>query len=498
MILNRDDEEIVCCWLQGTQQMNELRQDMFQAGVREKAPVEGNYDHNILYYVMTHWPGQAPTSWKRLMYAALAHGTKVVDLYEMHSTFFTTENSIGEYPQSANGPYETVQDTLFEYGQFDDIIQGSPSQSAPAGDVALYFSTADDCWSAIAWPGDRQPGQVYKAAKRALYIALRHRHLKVDVLNEDDVVSGGRLAQYDTLYVADPHVSSAATKAIGMWVAEHAGTLYATASAGLLDESNAANPPMRTLLGLTAFATPPMMKAQFATPPVGMLKRDLPTSAALDSVTIISASEGHVAVATFGALVRPGNFTPTPAFPNITAANITVLAHFSDGSPAGISHTVGLGRAVFLGWLPSLSYFKPALPSKPIDICPRDGPDGCFCHFVPSDFDVTAMDVLDLPPLGVAPGGARHHRVGSASAPLVEVGVVSSSAGGVVLLINWDMTAVGNDTLTVSVASAALSSKITTAVRASDGQKVPFKDAAGQLTFSLPGTLVVADAIVLR
>ena len=36
---------------------------------------------------MSHWPGQAPTSWKRLFYAALAHGAKIIDLYEMHSTF---------------------------------------------------------------------------------------------------------------------------------------------------------------------------------------------------------------------------------------------------------------------------------------------------------------------------------------------------------------------------------------------------------------------------
>ena len=60
---------------------------------------------NILYYVMTHWPGNAPTSFKRLFFAALAHGTKILDLYEMHSTAFTTENSIGEYP-AENGTYD--------------------------------------------------------------------------------------------------------------------------------------------------------------------------------------------------------------------------------------------------------------------------------------------------------------------------------------------------------------------------------------------------------
>ena len=45
------------------------------------------YTPRSRYYVMSHWPGQAPTSWKRLFYAALAHGAKIIDLYEMHSTF---------------------------------------------------------------------------------------------------------------------------------------------------------------------------------------------------------------------------------------------------------------------------------------------------------------------------------------------------------------------------------------------------------------------------
>ena len=169
--------------MMGTQQMNELRQgyivhlyiyhvmcvyecvfvrvcacvlyikyalcggsDMFRAGIRYRTPEPGNYDSNILYYVMTHWPGNAPTSFKRLFFAALAHGTKIIDLYEMHSTAFTTENSVGEYPNADNGTYETVQDTLYEFGQFDDVIQSVGSQAAAPADVAVFFSTAADVW----------------------------------------------------------------------------------------------------------------------------------------------------------------------------------------------------------------------------------------------------------------------------------------------------------------------------------------------------------------
>lgn len=75
--------------------------------------------------------------------------------------------------------------SLWEYGQFDDIVQDSPSQASPVGDVAMLFSTAADIWDTA--------DTVHKAAKRALYIALRHSHLSVDVLNEEDVTTNSTL-----------------------------------------------------------------------------------------------------------------------------------------------------------------------------------------------------------------------------------------------------------------------------------------------------------------
>ena len=104
------------------------------------------------------------------------------------------------------------------------------------------------------------------AGKRGLYILLRHRGLRVDVINEDDVLDGPTIAKYPTLYITDPHVSAAATTAIADWVAA-GGTLYATASGGLFDHANAVNTPMQTLLGLQYFAVPPK-SVVFATPVV--------------------------------------------------------------------------------------------------------------------------------------------------------------------------------------------------------------------------------------
>jgi hypothetical protein len=123
----------------------------------------------------------------------------------------------------------------------------------------MYFSTAADAWEGdsggpcIYLAGSNTDCHVFKAAKRALYITLRHQHLTVDVLNEQDVAEG-RLTKYARLYVTDPHVSLAATVAIAGWV-ERGGTLFATASAGLYDEGNARNAPMAALLGLDVWAS---------------------------------------------------------------------------------------------------------------------------------------------------------------------------------------------------------------------------------------------------
>ena len=148
---------------------------------------------------------------------------------------------------------------------------------------------------------------------------------------------------------------------------------------------------------------------------------------------------------------------------------------------------------MFIAILPSLSWFKPALPSRPIDICPRDGPDGCFCHYVPTGFDAPAVALLNLPRIGESAPAAGEV---VASDPLVEVGVVNAQqCGSVLLLINWQMQP--SKDLTISVREAALG-RFSKAVRASDGKAVGFTKQTGRWEFALPGVLEVADAVVLR
>eukprot|EP01043_Picozoa_sp_COSAG02_P052496 COSAG02_NODE_5665_length_4144_cov_1.456366_3_plen_410_part_00 len=367
----------------------------------------------------------------------------------MHSTFGTTENSVGEYP-AAIGTYEVALATLWEYGQFDDIIQDSPSQASPVGDVAMLFSTASDIWDT--------EDTSHKAAKRALYIAIRHTHKSVDILNEEDVTTNSTLNQYKTLYIVDPHVSSNATAHIVDWVTS-GGTVYASGQAGFFDEGDAINGAMMELLGLVAWtgskAGLPAHALVSSNQPIAMLKRDLPNALRLDTV-FVNGGGSEASMGAYGLLVRPGNFTG----PTAGLANTTVLAHYgSDQTPAATLRKVGKGRAVFHGFLPSVSYFAPALPNRPIDICPRDGDSGCFCHFVPSAFDKHASALLDLPQIDENTGGTgTHDALAWASDPLVEVLVVAGQTrnlGVAILMINWQMTAVAPNTLTVSISQTA-------------------------------------------
>jgi hypothetical protein len=289
----------------------------------------------------------------------------------------------------------------------------------------MLFTTCSDIWDT--------DDTVHKAAKRALYISIRHTHKSVDVLNEEDVTTNSTLNQYKTLYIVDPHVSSNATAHIVDWV-NNGGTVYASGQAGFFDEAHSNNVAMMELLGLVAWtgsSVLPTTAVVSSTPAIGMLKRDLPTASQLDTV-VVAGSGSDASMGAYGLLVRPGNFTG----PAAGLVNTTVLAHFaSDQTAAATLRKVGKGRAVFTGFLPSISYaldlfrwisllllplilpapyqyihsvksrtrrssyFAPALPNRPIDICPRDGDDGCFCHFIPSAFDKHVFALLDLPPI---------------------------------------------------------------------------------------------------
>lgn len=420
----------------GTQQMNACNLDLFRAALR------GKPDRKILYYVMPHWPGNTPASWRRMFHNALGHGMKIVDLFEFRPVQAAyTENHVSN-PET----YATVLRTFRELGQYEDIVQAGQRRPAEAG---LWFSETSDIWA--DYEGS------FGAAKRALVIAILHQQLPLDFLVEQDALDG-TLAHYKVLYLTDRHVSRAASAKIAAWV-QGGGRLLATAGAGMFDEYHQPNKTLRELLGaeMTSLVAPEDTQVDF-------IKQDLPFARALDTVTW----SGHWLPVT-GAVAR------LKAGPEAT-----VEGTFLDGSPAVVTRQVGKGEVRTCGFLPGLTYFHPAIPRRPVD---RGSTDDSMAHFVPTQFDPAAGRLVGSIAESVA-------RPVTCNQPLVEASLIESPAGTIVVLTNWSGRPVRDCAVTAHIPLPARSAALASGAKLTagkDGERTVY-------TFDLD----VADVLVLR
>lgn len=421
----------------GTTQMNGICLDLFRAGNRGKS------NRKILYYVMPHMPGNTANMWRRMYFNALGHGMQILNLFEFHPvwTAYTENHTTG------NEMYAMVLKTIRELGQYEDIIQSGQRR---VGDTGLWFSEASDIW------GDKHDS--LSAAKRALYIAILDQQLQLDFLIDQDATDG-TLDKYKVLYLTDAHVTRASSKKIKAWV-EKGGRLFATAGAGQFDEYNKPNTLLRQLLGVET-------TNQSADKPnqVGFIKQDLPFVKAMDTIS--------------------WNGQKIPAFGMVTvtkpiASDAKVIGQFADGSPAIVDRKAGAGRAVYCGFLPGLSYFKPAIPQKPLD---RGSTDDAMSHFIPTDFSPAARLLIGL----VA---ADLPRSVACSEPLVESTLIESPKGTAIVLANWSKGPVKGLKVTVNFPVP------TSQVSLGSGKPVSVKKGAGVTEFTCD--VEVGDVIVLR
>jgi hypothetical protein len=426
----------------GTQQMNSLGLDLFRAGLK------GKPQGKIHYYVMAHWPGNTPSSWRRQFYGDLGHGMKIVNLFE----FRPVQAAYTENHSSLPEMYVEVRKSLHELARFEDIVQEGHVRP---GVAALWFSETGDIW-------DDARG-AFAAGKRTLYIAARHQQLPLDVVIDEDAVAGD-LKNYRVLYLADQHVSRAASQAIAAWVTA-GGRLLATAGAGMFDEFNEPNLALRELLGVE----PAALEATDAAV-VLFEKQDLPWVEPLDQVewSAEAVSDAKYSLPIFSARSR------------IQAKGSKTLGTFRDGSPAVTVKQTGQGSAQYCGFLPGLSYFHPALPRRPAD---RNSAPDSLAHFLPTAFDTGAAALVALPATEVA-------RPVTCSEPLVEAMVIESPRGVAIELVNWSGKPLKNLSLTLHFAAPG------SAVELASGGVVTEKADGSQrvLTFDLD----VADALILR
>ncbi|MEK6235069.1 MAG: hypothetical protein N2C14_10175, partial [Planctomycetales bacterium] len=158
----------------------------------------------------------------------------------------------------------------------------------------------------------------------------------------------------------------------------------------------------------------------------------------------------------------------------------TVVAKFSDNTPGVTTHVVGKGRATCCLFLPSLSYYRPAVPKLPVD---RGATDDAMIHFLPTDFDPSMARLIASP-------AASNSQPVTSSQPLVETTVIESKHGVVIPLVNWTMKPVKGLQVTVSIPTPK--SKATLA----SGRPVKMEEKDGSRVYTFD--LDVADALMLR
>lgn len=418
----------------GSPQMNEINLDLFRAGLR------GRPDRKILYYVMPHYPGNTPDMWRRQFYGDIAHGMKIVDLFEFQPVWTAyTENHVTN-PEM----YATVLRAFRELGLYEDIVQSG--QVRPA-EVGLWFSETADIW------GDNEGS--FAAAKRAMYIAIRHQQFPLDMIVEQDALDG-TLKQYKVLYLTDQHVSQAASKKIAEWV-NNGGRLFATAGAGMFDEYNQPNKTLRELFGVeqTALDQPADSK-------IGYIKQDLPFAKPIGE-----ANWGQQRFLLFGAVSR------------IQIPGGTAQARITDGS-AIFTRKSGKGETTYCAFLPGLSYFKPAIPLRPVD---RGSTDDAMAHFLPTEFDPVVGSLIRAGASDVSQPVVVDH-------PCVETTVIESKKGTLISVINWSGKPIKDVRVEVRVAVTGRNASL------ASGARVQSKKEGNATAFTFD--LDVADALILR
>src|SRR5262249_13117363 len=161
-------------------------------------------------------------------------------------------------------------------------------------------------------------------------------------------------------------------------------------------------------------------------------------------------------------------------------ADVQVLRSFPDKAPAFTLRTVGKGQAYYCGFLPALSYFKRAIPLRPVD---RGSTDDTMPHFIPTKLNEAAAEMLASPAVELL-------KPVECSEPLVENTVIESKHGVVIPLINWSAGPVKGLTVRVTV------NVPTNKVELASGKPVRMSKNGNTTVFTLDMDL--ADALILR
>lgn len=421
----------------------------------------GTKYHNqpIMMYVMPHSPGNTPSDFRRSFYTCLAHGMKTVNYFcASPLAVGGTENYVAtdDLPM-----WREIYNVSHEAGLFENYVMDGKVRPAKVG---LLLSSVDDVFGGFS-NGNLA---LHNNERKAMYYALRHAQVPVDMLSEDDVIDG--LAKdYQVIYVTQQWMHSKCLAALSAWV-ERGGTVIALAGGGFKDEFNKPNPQANVFYGVKnqEITTDPQLVSKYLleeNKPF-LTKQDLPVYEPIDAVTIAGATNIPVIVWK----------------QNLAVSDGTVIGTFKDGQPAVIEKAHGQGKVYLFGFLPGQAYLKSGLPVRPVD---RGGTEAGFDHFLPTGMDANLRHRLvdDFLPNDFV-------RPVDCSEPLVETTVIDSPGKLGIPLINYTGKPIDRVTVKVSGVTKVKS------VRSVERGALKARVAGEALIVELP--LNVADMLLIE
>ncbi|HEX3246373.1 MAG TPA: hypothetical protein VHX16_13275, partial [Chloroflexota bacterium] len=185
--------------------------DAFRAGLRDRSGV-------IQPYVMPHSPGNTDRDLMLGLWSAIIHGARAVDLFRVGPEQINTENYIAS---SDLDRYRTIRQMLHLLGPAEDSLLDGVTWPTP---VALVLAESTDRWEEITPAhgpglpdGTGMTSQASNTERKGLWQALRHAHVPVDMLTEEDLTTGV-INRYRVIYLAGPQLSSEAAQGLAQWV----------------------------------------------------------------------------------------------------------------------------------------------------------------------------------------------------------------------------------------------------------------------------------------
>jgi hypothetical protein len=269
------------------------------------------------------------------------------------------------------------------------VFEARPSH---APEVAFVTPRSTEIWSRATDPGLT----AFEDAKW-VYTALRHAHVPLDILSEQQLIEG-KLDQYKVIYIPGSHLHHQASLAVDQWV-KNGGTLWTSASGLHKDHANQPDPTTLAMLGLKArsletWGTAPQYRATTLEP---LKEQNPPASCAITW--------------------NGKEIVPRVGREKLQVASSAALATFADGSTAVARHRHGKGETIVAGLFAGLTY---SATVRREDFNMRE------------DFHAAVRDLIALPALE-----KNVVRPAIPSDPLVESVTLQREGRTSVALINW-------------------------------------------------------------